>query len=108
MSKNDDPGHSLCAKLCETLKIDDQGFAPDMEIQYSAQMSDDRIENAVQRIEAALSRIADIADAPAVMTAVQTMPPSVAALVDKHEALHETVSNTLTRLDKLIEELGDE
>lgn len=98
----------MYAKLCETLKIDGQGFAPDMEIHYSAKMSDDRIENAVQRIEAALSRIADIADAPAAVTTAEAMPTAVAALVDKHEALHETVSNTLTELDKLIEELSDE
>ena len=70
-------------------------------------MSGDRIESAVQRIEAALSRIADIADSGSQADGSETAasPPSVTALVEKHEALHEMVNNTLEELDKLIEEL---
>lgn len=66
-------------------------------------MNDDRIESAVQRIEAALARIADAAEAP--RNLANDTPPSVSALVVKHEALRETANNTLTQLDKLIEEL---
>lgn len=95
-------------KLCETIKMAAQDFAPDRELRYLSIMFDDRIENAVQRIEAALSRIAEIADAPAQERAGGDAPPSVIALVEKHEALHETASNTLAQLDKLIEELESE
>ncbi len=62
-------------------------------------MSGDRIENAVQRIEAALARIADAADS------VRPPPSSVSGLVVKHEELRETVSNTLKDLDDLIGKL---
>ena len=74
-------------------------------------MSEDKIESAVQRIEAALARIADIADHGAPPSDVQAEQqstaeaPSVIALVEKHEALRETVSNTLEELDELIGEL---
>lgn len=85
-----------------------QDFAPDRELRYLHGMFDDRIENAVQRIEAALARIAEIADAPALERGGADAAPSVIALVEKHEALHETASNTLAQLDKLIEELESE
>ena len=60
-------------------------------------MNGQRIESAVQRIEAALARIAGAADA------VAPQAPSVSSLVEKHEALRETVSTTLKELDDLIE-----
>ncbi len=62
-------------------------------------MSKDRIEHAVTRIETALRRIADQADR------IQPAPPSVSGLVVKHEALRETVSNSLKELDELLERL---
>ncbi len=62
-------------------------------------MSKDRIEQAVRRIETALGRIADLADR------IQPAPPSVSGLVVKHEALRETVSNSLKELDELLERL---
>ena len=95
-------------KLCETIKMTAQDFAPDRELRYLSIMFDDRIENAVQRIEVALSRIAQIADAPVHERAGPDAPSSVIALVEKHETLHETASNTLAQLDKLIEELESE
>ena len=65
-------------------------------------MSQERIESAVQRIETALARIASAADN---LPKEAAAPPSVSALVVKHEALRETVSNTMSDLDTLIEEL---
>ena len=62
-------------------------------------MSQERIESAVQRIETALARIAKAADN------VPKVPPSVSALVVKHESLRDTVNGTLDDLDNLIEEL---
>ncbi len=62
-------------------------------------MSKDRIEHAVTRIETALGRIADLADR------IQPPPPSVSGLVLKHEALRETVSNSLKEMDELLERL---
>ena len=67
-------------------------------------MTGDRTEAAVQRIEAALARIAASADRPRV--AAQTpMPPSVSALVERHESLRETVTQAIGELDALIGEL---
>ncbi|MFZ1743876.1 MAG: hypothetical protein WAT93_13555 [Pontixanthobacter sp.] len=62
-------------------------------------MTDQTIETAVQRIEAALARIADLADREI------TPSPPVSALVEKHQSLLETVANTLNELDVLIEDL---
>jgi hypothetical protein len=62
-------------------------------------MNDHRIEQAVQRIEAALTRISDAADS------INPAPPSVTNLVEKHESLRETVSNSLKKLDDLLERL---
>ena len=62
-------------------------------------MSKARIEQAVRRIETALGRIADLADR------IQPAPPSVSGLVVKHEALRETVSNSLKELDEILERL---
>lgn len=66
-------------------------------------MSGDRTEAAVQRIEAALARIARAADnargsPPAVSS-------SVTALVERHETLRENVAQTVAELDKLLGEL---
>lgn len=67
-------------------------------------MTGDRTEAAVQRIEAALARIAGAADRP--RAAAQTsMPPSVSALVERHESLRETVAQAIGELDTLIGEL---
>ena len=73
-------------------------------------MSEERIESAVQRIETALARIAEIADAPPPEGASGDGPAdsnsaSVMALVEKHQTLQETVSDTLEEMDKLIGEL---
>lgn len=62
-------------------------------------MEGDRIESAVQRIEAALARIATAADT------LRPAPPSVSALVVRHETLRETVGNALKQLDDLIAEV---
>ncbi len=59
-------------------------------------MNGDRIENALQRIEAALARIGGAADA------VATQAPSVSSLVVKHEVLRETAATTLKELNELI------
>ena len=63
-------------------------------------MDGTRIEGAVQRIEAALARIAEAADT------LRPAPPSVSALVVRHETLRETVANSLKELDDLIAEIG--
>ena len=63
-------------------------------------MDGNRIEVAVQRIEAALARIGSAADA------IRPAPPSVSALVVKHEELRDTVTNSLKELDDLITELN--
>jgi hypothetical protein len=62
-------------------------------------MSEQRIEQAVRRIEAALARIGGLADS------IQPAPPSVSGLVARHENLRETVSNSLKELDDLLEGL---
>jgi hypothetical protein len=62
-------------------------------------MEGDRTEAAVQRIEAALARIARAADT------LRSAPPSVSALVVRHETLRETVGAALRDLDALIAEL---
>lgn len=67
----------------------------------SAVMSGDRSEAAVQRIEAALARIARAADAP-VASAVPSAPANVLALVEKHESLRENVARAIAELDDVI------
>jgi len=62
-------------------------------------MTQQRIEDAVQRIERALARIAHCADSP------PAAPPSVTALVDRHETMRETVAGALRDLDRLIERI---
>ena len=66
-------------------------------------MTGDRTEAAVQRIEAALARIARAADTA--RAAPPPAVPSVTALVERHETLRETVANALTDLDKLLGEI---
>lgn len=69
-------------------------------------MTGDRTEAAVQRIEAALARIARLADAPpAVPTGVAAPSANVLALVEKHEALRDTVAQALADLDEVIGDL---
>lgn len=77
-------------------------------------MESERIETAVQRIEQALARIAEIADrepAPPVQdgdvqeespAAPSAMSPNVSQLVNTHEQLRETVLNEIERLDEVI------
>jgi len=69
-------------------------------------MTGDRTEAAVQRIEAALTRIAAAADRPRVAQAAgqAAVPPSVSALVERHESLRETVTQAIGELDELISE----
>lgn len=62
-------------------------------------MNGERIEHAVQRIEAALGRIAKVADE------ARPASSSVSGLVAEHERLRETVGDTLKELDALIERL---
>ncbi len=59
-------------------------------------MSGERIEGAVQRIEAALARIAEAADAAG------TQAQAASAVATRHESLRQTVANTLEELDDLI------
>lgn len=76
-------------------------------------MSSDRIENAVQRIEAALARIADAAEvgpvstpgADATSAENSSSSVNVSQLVVKHEALREAVLSELERLDDVIGKL---
>lgn len=63
-------------------------------------MAGDRSEAAVQRIEAALARIARAADAPT--PAPAAVPANVMALVEKHESLRETVAQAIAELDGVI------
>ena len=62
-------------------------------------MAQDRTEQAVQRIEAALARIAKVAESGRAPSA------ALSNLVDKHEDLRETVANSIKQLDRLIAEL---
>lgn len=64
-------------------------------------MSGDRIEQAVQRIEAALARIAQVADREPAGHA------AASALVVRHEELRETVATQLGELEALIRELEE-
>ena len=64
-------------------------------------MMGERSEAAMQRIEAALARIARASEQPAQGAA----PPNVLALVEKHERLRETVAQALADLDAVIREL---
>ena len=64
-------------------------------------MSGDRSEAAVQRIEAALARIARAADAPSA-TAAPSANTNVLALVEKHESLREKVARAIAELDDVI------
>ena len=66
-------------------------------------MTGDRTEAAVQRIEAALARIAQAADRA--RSTEPPTPPSVTALVERHESLRETVAQALGKLDALLEEI---
>jgi len=69
-------------------------------------MTGERSEAAVRRIEAALARIARAADAPAPTGApAPAAPANVAALVEKHEKLRETVAQAIAGIDKVIGEL---
>jgi hypothetical protein len=66
-------------------------------------MTGDRTEAAVQRIEAALARIARAADSARYTP--PPAPPSVTALVERHESLRETVAQALGQLDALLGEI---
>ncbi|MGB3739839.1 MAG: hypothetical protein WA948_10880 [Pontixanthobacter sp.] len=81
-------------------------------------MTDDRTESAVQRIEAALTRIAACADGPpdsaqsngdlsnsAPSNAASSSSASVTALIERHETLREVVDGTLSELDDLLSRL---
>ena len=64
-------------------------------------MSANRSEAAVQRIEAALARIARVADAPP----ADGKAVSVLALVEKHETLRETVAQAIADIDAVVAEI---
>jgi hypothetical protein len=69
-------------------------------------MMGDRTEAAVQRIEAALARIARAADAPPPAgQEIPIVPRNVLALVERHESLREVAAHTLNELDAVIAEL---
>lgn len=69
-------------------------------------MAGDRSEAAVQRIEAALARIARVADGAAALPPSSAAPtPSVVALIERHESLRETVAKALAELDAVIAEI---
>ena len=66
-------------------------------------MADERITQALARIDAALYRIeAASSNRPAIAAPDK---PAMAALVARHENLRESVSGSLTELDALIERL---
>lgn len=62
-------------------------------------MTEERIDSAIGRIEAALARIASCAER------MRPAPPSVSGLVVQHEELRESVAASLRELDDLIERL---
>jgi len=67
-------------------------------------MDGERIDHAIQRIEAALARInAACENARCMPTSPDN--PEIAELTSKHEALRAEVSSTLSDLDYLIEQV---
>lgn len=66
-------------------------------------MDGDRIEQAVQRIEAALARIAAVADNPPAPAADPETEQKLQELGQRHEHLREVANGVLGDLDKLIE-----
>ena len=76
-----------------------QSFAQAEIWDYSVFMTEERIEGAIARIEAALARIAVCAET------MRPAPPSVSGLVVKHEQLRDSVATSLRELDDLIERL---
>ena len=64
-------------------------------------MTGDRSEAAVQRIEAALARIARAAEEPVAPPA----SPNVLALIERHESLRDRVAQALADLDAVIAEI---
>ena len=70
-----------------------------------------RIESAIERIEAAMARIAAAREAAAARAAQkpEAAAPSakVVELVNSHERLREQVAESLRQLDQLIEQLED-
>ena len=65
-------------------------------------MADERIPDAMARIEAALGRIERAASERPAATASTTDNANAAELVARHEALRETVNASLADLDRLI------
>ena len=74
-------------------------------------MEGERIETAVQRIENALARIAELADRePAPHGSSSSAPDhsvNVSQLVVRHEELRETVATELRHLDDIIARFGE-
>ena len=73
-------------------------------------MEGERIETAVQRIEKALARIAELADRqpePQASSSVPGNSVNVSQLVVRHEELRETVATELRNLDDIIARLGE-
>jgi hypothetical protein len=96
-----------------------QDFAYIHQSWYLCAMDEERIDHAIQRIEAALARIAAATDTIVLSSSADSAPPNtttsdnttsdtgveLAALSDKHEALRSEVAGTLRELDQLIEGL---
>ncbi|AOL94696.1 hypothetical protein BG023_111775 [Porphyrobacter sp. LM 6] len=71
-------------------------------------MNADRIERAMQRIEAAMERIGRVRDSlPGTPSGADAGAPRVAELVNKHEKLREQVAESLRELDELLARLED-
>lgn len=71
-------------------------------------MHEDRIANALGRIEAAMARIAATRDrAPAAPDQPAASAPRVVELVNAHEKLREQVAESLRELDDLIGKLEE-
>ena len=80
-----------------------QAFAVFAERAKKAAMADERITQALARIDAALDRIETASSNRPAIAAPDK--PAMAALVARHENLRESVSGSLTELDALIERL---
>lgn len=68
-------------------------------------MVNDRIEQALTRIEVAMNRLAEARPDPAAKRGDNASSARIMTLVNDHEKLREEIAETLSDLDALIEEL---